>query len=195
MAECSEREEVLPERYKRICEEHRKECLKEIAPTKANKPEVPQSRGKVLFQGQLSPKKLKKIKTLEQWVEISVEDGKTVTRLYPSNEQLIKDGQKMWPPPDLIYRRLNFVNGIPEEYRWAVRPGDEARMQRGGCGIQRMEVDTWLHVIEREKLREDGHIGPTGVGNLPRPMERGGCECPMCKRNREILEKRAEASS
>jgi hypothetical protein len=47
-------------------------------------------------------------------------------------------------------------------------------------------------VIEREKLRTDGHIGPTGVGNLPRPMERGGCECPMCKRNREILEKRAE---
>jgi hypothetical protein len=106
------------------------------------KPETPKSRGKALFQGQLSPKKLKKIKTLEQWVEITVEDGKTVTRLYPSNEQLIKDGQKMWPPPDLIYRRLNFVNGIPEEYRWTVRAGDEARMQRGGCGIQRMEVDT-----------------------------------------------------
>jgi hypothetical protein len=80
----------------------------------------------MLFQGQLSAKKLKKIKTLEQWVETTVEDGKTVTRLYLPNEQLIKDGQKMWPPPDLAYRRLNFVNGIPEEYRWTVRAGDEA---------------------------------------------------------------------
>jgi hypothetical protein len=44
--------------------------------------------------GQHSPKKLKKIKRLEPWVEITVEDGKTVIRLYPSNEQLIKNGQK-----------------------------------------------------------------------------------------------------
>jgi hypothetical protein len=178
-------------RYHKVAADFCRKKKRAQAKNAAAQPEVPTSRGKALFQGQLSPKKLKKIKTLEQWVEISVEDGKTVTRLYPSNEQLIKDGQKMWPPPDLVYRRLNFVNGIPEEYRWTVRPDNEARMQRGGCGIQRMEVDTWLDVIEREKLRSDGHIGPTGVGNLPRPMERGGCECPMCKHNREILEKRA----
>ena len=49
-------------------------------------------------------------------------------------------------------------------------------------------MDTWLEVIEREKLRTDGHIGPTGVGNLPRPKEQGPCRCPMCEAKRAILE-------
>ena len=49
-------------------------------------------------------------------------------------------------------------------------------------------MDTWLAVIEREKLRKDGHMGPTGVGNLPRPKEQGPCSCPMCEAKRAILE-------
>jgi hypothetical protein len=68
------------------------------------------------------------------------------------------------------------------------------RLKRGGCGIQRMTVDTWLNVIEREKLRSDGHIGPTGVGNLPRPQETGGCSCPTCTHNQAILDARASQS-
>lgn len=39
--------------------------------------------------------------------------------------------------------------------------------------------------------RGTGHVGPTGVGNLPRPKERGGCDCEVCARNREVLERRA----
>jgi hypothetical protein len=54
-----------------------------------------------------------------------------------------------------------------------------------------MTVDTWLEVIEREAARGMGHVGPTGVGNLPRPKERGGCDCEVCTRNREVLERRA----
>ena len=48
-------------------------------------------------------------------------------------------------------------------------------------------VDAWLEVIEREKAAGDGHVGPTGVGNLPRPMSRGGCECAVCSGNRALL--------
>ncbi|MBV9082467.1 MAG: hypothetical protein JOZ62_07330 [Acidobacteriaceae bacterium] len=149
-------------------------------------PPPPQSRAQALFQGQYHPKKMRKIAVLDQWIEITVQDGKTVTTLHPSNEQLIKRGQRMYPPPELVYRRFNFVHGVPEEYHWCI--SDPVARKNGGFGTQRMKVDTWLDVIDREKLREDGHVGPTGVGNLPRSQERGGCDCPTCTQNRQILE-------
>jgi hypothetical protein len=34
--------------------------------------------------------------------------------------------------------------------------------------------ETWLEVSEKEEARNSGHAGRTGVGNLPRPKERGG---------------------
>jgi hypothetical protein len=144
------------------------------------------TKAQKLFQGQLHPKKQRKIPVLEQWIEVTLEDGNTVTRLFPSNELLIKRGQKMLPPPELVYRRLNFPNGVPEEYTWTTH--DPMTRERGGMGIQRMDVDTWLEVIEREKALGTGHVGPTGAGNLPRPMARGGCDCEVCSGNREILE-------
>ncbi len=146
------------------------------------------TRAELLFQGQNSPKKLRKIPFLDQWVEIKVKDGVTVTELTPSNEKLIQRGQTMFPPPEMVYRRLNFPNGIPEEYDWTT---DEPLMkQYGGFGTQRMTVDTWLDVIDAEKLRTDGHVGPCGDPQ-PRPQQHGGCDCPACQRNYERLAARA----
>ena len=148
------------------------------------------SKAKALFKGQKHPKKMRKVAVLDQWIEVEIQDGKTVTKLYPSNAGLIKEGQAMDPPPDLVYRRLNFPNGIPQEYRWAAG-SNAARFERGGMGTQRMTVETWLNVIEREEARGTGHVGPTGVGNLPRPKERGECDCEVCTYNREVMERRA----
>ena len=114
----------------------------------------------------------------------------SVTRLYPSNEELIQEGQAMEQAPDLVYRRLNFPQGIPAGYRWTA-DADAPQVELGGMGTQRMTVDTWLEVIEREEASGTGHVGPTGVGNLPRPKERGGCDCEACARNREVMERRA----
>ncbi len=144
-----------------------------------------------LFQGQKSKKKQKKIPLLEQWVEIEVSPaGRTVTTQYPSNEIMILNGQKKWPAPEMVYRRLHFVHGVPHEYFWAT--SDERIRKSGGMGIQRMTVDTWLELIKKEKALGTGHILPCG-GNLPRPEERGGCDCPTCSKNRAILEARAAA--
>jgi hypothetical protein len=46
-----------------------------------------------------------------------------------------------------------------------------------------MKFDTWLDIIEREKASGTGHIGPTGVGNLPRPHYLDGCDCHVCAHN------------
>jgi hypothetical protein len=135
-----------------------------------------------IFQGQNHHKKQRKLVILNQWIEIDIDCGQTTTKLYPSNEELIEEGKAMLPPPELVYRRLNFPAGVPPEYHW-VTQNPEAR-ELGGTGIQRMTVDTWLRVIERERADGTGHVGPTGVGNLPRPTEHGVCECEICKRAR-----------
>ncbi|MBV9264654.1 MAG: hypothetical protein JO061_00650 [Acidobacteriaceae bacterium] len=139
-----------------------------------------------IFAGQNHPKNRKKLTHIDQWVEIRIEEGKTTTRLYPPNDQLIEEAKEMLPPPDLVYRRLNFVDGVPPEYEWAIGKEDADVRERGGCGIQRMTADTWLQVIAREKLRDDGHIGRTGVGNIPRPD--GKCDCPVCTANKGLLD-------
>ena len=132
------------------------------------------------FEGQNAAKKQRKLVILNQWIEIDSENGRTTTILYPSNEQLIKEGKAMAPPPDLVYRRLNFPSCVPFEYRWATK--NQEAWEKGGTGIQRMTVATWLRVIEREKASGTGHVGPTGEGTLPRPQEHGECECEVCKR-------------
>ncbi len=147
------------------------------------------TRAQQVFGGQKSKKKQKKIVILDQWVEIEIlPNGKTFTALSPSNEILIQDGQKKWPPPEMVYRRMHFVNGVPPEYYWTT--SNESIRKTGGMGIQRMTTDTWLELIEKEKELGTGHLLPCG-GNLPRPEERGGCDCQTCSQNRAILEARA----
>jgi hypothetical protein len=139
------------------------------------------TKAQVIFQGQNHHKNRRKVVILNQWIEIEVENGQTITKLYPSNEKLIEEGKTMLPPPDMVYRRLNFPAGVPSEYYWASHDPDARKW--GGTGIQRMTVDTWLRVIEREKAEGTGHIGPTGIGTLQRPEENGVCECQVCIRN------------
>ena len=164
-----------------------------------SQPPASATRSQTLFQGQNNPKKKRKIQLLEQWVEVTIEDGQTVTRLFPSNKNLIEHGKTLLPPPELVYRRLNFPHGVPPEYEWTGLR--EKQKPLGGCGIQRMTTDQWLDLIEREapEIPRPGyrssfapqHIGPTGAGNLPRPKERGGCDCPVCTHNQAILDRKA----
>jgi hypothetical protein len=134
-------------------------------------------------------KNKQRIITLEQWVEVAVKCGKTVTTLYPSNAELRKKGEEMDPKPDLVYRRINFRSGVPIEYHWTTR--DPVRRSRGGHCIQRMLPERWLKVSAEEELHPDGHIGPCG-GIMPRPKERGGCDCPACTAATARLEGQSE---
>jgi hypothetical protein len=130
-------------------------------------------------------KSKQRIVTLEQWVEVESLNGKTVTTLYPSNAEMQKKGRDMDPQPTLVYRRLNFRSGIPVEYHWTTH--DPLRRERGGHCIQRMSLATWLKIIVVEERIGVKHVGPCG-GILPRPKERGGCDCPQCVAAAERLE-------
>ncbi len=72
---------------------------------------------------------------------------------------------------------------VAKVYEWAMH--DRALQENGGLGIQRMRPETWRELVEREK-KNGGHL--LGCANVPRPESRGGCECPTCSWNREVLE-------
>ena len=126
-----------------------------------------------LFQGAKNPKKQRKIVTLEQWVEVRVEDGKVTTTLYPSNEALLEEGIKMFPPPELVYRRINFPDGVPDVYSWC-GPTQEIR-EFGGCGIQRM---TLLRFVQYSDKLEQRSLFPAGFHNGPPSLH--GAESRSC---------------
>jgi hypothetical protein len=122
-------------------------------------------------------KNKQRIVTLEQWAEVEIRGGRTFTTLYPSNAELRKKGQEMESRPDLVYRRINFRGPVPVEYHWTT--SDPLRRRVGGHCIQRMSLESWLQVSALEECREGKHLGPCG-GILPRPKERGECDCPQC---------------
>jgi hypothetical protein len=124
---------------------------------------------------------------LEQWAEIEIQNGEPVTTLYPSTAELRKKAAEMNPLPDLVYRRLNFQGPIPSNYFWTTH--DPLRRARGGHCIQRMTYKVWLEIIPQEESSPGQHLGPCG-GIVPRPKERGGCDCPQCTAAAERLEAR-----
>jgi hypothetical protein len=139
-----------------------------------------------------SPSSTKKKKAIfevaEQSLEITVTDGITTTEYIPTNEELLEELKKEGIVPKLVYRRMNFPNGIPPEYAWTNSHDPKscpktlaeewceqcAPYLTAGAGIQRMTFDAWQEVIQYEALTPGQHAGPTGSGNLPRPKERGG---------------------
>ena len=127
----------------------------------------------------------------EQWVEVEVnEKGKTVTTPFPTNEALREVVESLNPERDLVYRRFHFADGVPEEYAWTLH--DPSMEMRGSSGIQRLRPGTWLTQVEKEK-KNKGHMLP--CANVPRPEERGGCDCPTCSWNRELMEEEEGESS
>jgi hypothetical protein len=130
--------------------------------------------------------------TAEQWLEVTITDGLTTTTYIPTNEELLEEIETAIEEgeaePQMVYRRMNFPDGVPPEYAWTnlhqpehceqTRSGVWCPLcqvaERGGHGIQRLTYPTWREVIEREQHTPGHHAGPTGVGNLPTPKERGG---------------------
>ncbi len=135
-------------------------------------------------QASVKPKKKEKLAVLEQWADISTnEAGRTVTELVPSNDELQKEASKMKREPDLVYRRLFFAGPVPAEYRWTTN--DPQALAFGGLGMQRMTWKAWKQQIVQEMTLVGGHL--RACPNMPRPHERGGCECPVCTENQWML--------
>ncbi len=154
------------------------------------------TQSRVVYEGRGKNKK-PVFRVLEQWVEARVTEGVTTTVYVPTNEEMrekARASEENGVTPQMVYRRMNFPDSVPPEYAWTNRHDPTqcektaagafcplcAVDERGGCGIQRMTYETWQAVVEREKEVPGQHAGPTGVGNLPTPKERGG-EVPFAE--------------
>jgi hypothetical protein len=138
----------------------------------------------------LKKKKQHRTQVVGQWFEIEVVDGVTRTTAYPANEEvekmIAKKEEETGRPVELVYRRLNFINGIPDEYAWTT--SDPLRRKFGGMGIQRLRVEDWRqHILEEEP---NGHLRRSDF-QMPRPEDRGGCQCRLCRAMAERLEQEA----
>ena len=173
-------EQALMRRRKRVEERltERKEAEREVVKAPEMRKATPETRD--IETGA--------IHVLDQWVDVTIENGRAVTRLEPSNEQLFEDRETMEPPPEEVRRRFTFHDGVPEEYGWC---GGLYEHVKGSTkyGVQQMTIRTWLAAIEREKATGTGHLSDTGE-DLPDPKRRTWCWCTVCARTKEIGWKR-----
>jgi hypothetical protein len=125
-------------------------------------------------------KKVPKPVIHDQWIEITRQKGETVTTRYPPNAEFERLRLERDPPPTLIYRRLNFVHGVPEEYNWT-KPSTSVK-QLGGYFLHRMLAEDWPEIMQLE--RHVPHVIPS-INGQRRPAAFGPCPCDRCKAERE----------
>jgi hypothetical protein len=126
-------------------------------------------------------KRTKPVKPLivDQWVEVEVKDGVTTTTRYPGDEEVLtciaEKTKQTGREVDMVYRRLNFVHGVPPEYGWTTK--DPMKIKYGGHSIQRLRVEDWKDLLP---LEAGGHMMGCRY-YMPRPEASGGCECSSCR--------------
>jgi hypothetical protein len=121
----------------------------------------------------------KKPLIVEQWVEVEVKSGVTKTTRYPDDEFMLEfialRTEQTGRDVDLVYRRFNFVHGVPKEYDWASR--DPRQIKYGGHAIQRLRLQDWKDLLP---LEAGGHMLRSNY-IMPRPETSGGCDCSACR--------------
>ncbi|MGC2656767.1 MAG: hypothetical protein WA324_02245 [Bryobacteraceae bacterium] len=99
---------------------------------------------------------------IEQWVEIRNVKNQVVAEFTPTNDELAIEIEQKKVRPTLLYRRLNFPDGVPSKYQWT-RPR-KGMATLGGMAAQRMTIETWEKLREIE--RESGLPERTGLVTL-----------------------------
>ena len=95
--------------------------------------------------------------TLFQTVVVRIVDGKTITAMFPANEEEMRVAKTASDGKRAI-RHFEFPDGVPEEYHW-VFPEPENRRP----GVERqVEISAarWRELVTKEQLNGTGHAEP-----------------------------------
>src|SRR5262249_23002955 len=84
---------------------------------------------------------------LFQTVVVKIVDGKTITTMYPSNEEEMRVAKNAGQSKRAI-RQFEFPDGVPEEYHWVF---PEINKRRAGA-MRQVEISArlWQELAERE---------------------------------------------
>ncbi|MGC2656564.1 MAG: hypothetical protein WA324_01210 [Bryobacteraceae bacterium] len=88
---------------------------------------------------------------IEQWVETRNVKNPIVAEFTPTNDELAIEIEQKKVMPTLLYRRLNFPDGVPSKHQWTrPRKGTAAH---GGMAAQRMtiEIECFFSILTRQE--------------------------------------------
>jgi hypothetical protein len=181
-------EQVVKRRRKRVKEREEEETEQAETEHAETEQGVEKVGGAMQKNPEIDDIEVGAIHVLDQWADVTIENGRAVTRLEPSTEQLLEDVGTMKPPPEQVRRFFTFYDGIPEEYGWCAGVYEQIP-GKAKYGEQQITVETWLEAVEREKAAGTGHLSDTGE-DLPEPKRRTWCWCKVCARRQETIWRR-----
>jgi hypothetical protein len=98
--------------------------------------------------------------TLVQKIMVSVTRDGTLTEMTPSNDAILRQLDRKSPyPPEEIYRKFEFPQGIPPEYH-CFTDREDYRRERGHTIEQWFSPDGWREIARREEALGTGHALP-----------------------------------
>jgi hypothetical protein len=100
------------------------------------------------------------IPTLVQKIMVRVTREGTLTEMKPSNDAILRQLDRKSPyPPEEIYRKFEFPQGIPPEYH-CFTDREDYRREKGHTIEQWFSPDNWRELAGREEKLETGHALP-----------------------------------
>jgi hypothetical protein len=98
--------------------------------------------------------------TLVQKIMVSVTREGTHTEMRPSNDAILRQLDRKSPyPPEEIYRKFEFPQGMPPEYH-CFTDREDYRRERGHTIEQWISSDNWRELAAREEALGTGHALP-----------------------------------
>ena len=107
------------------------------------------------------PPKPKSLLGFSQWINITIVDGKTHSRIHPTNRHTLLALANA-DPATPVFRFFDFPDGVPPEYEW-ITADPVKRQTKGWQFDQKMTLAIWRLAAQRE----NEHLGP--IADLVEP--------------------------
>ena len=104
------------------------------------------------------------IRVRDQYIDVTIRHGKTITKYNPPNSQLDQEMREESVPMDFIVRRITFHHGVPAEYYWT-NPGPTIALT-GGTAIAICSIEEWPALMKAESQNNGHALSPEN----PQPL-------------------------
>jgi hypothetical protein len=95
--------------------------------------------------------------TLVQQITVRVKRDGTLTDMRPSNDAMLRQLDRPSPyPPEDVYRKFVFPQGMPPEY-YSFTDREDYRQEEGHIIEQWFSPDDWREIARREEALDTGH--------------------------------------